>query len=133
MDHATATHVVVIVSFSYKLRKPAMVICNAGHKNTLESNPVWEGLKRSGIQVKGVSLRHKFLNFADKCLPRVEDTYDGNETRCQSIYSQDDTLIELTHKLNLDSHILNFVPIQVKHSDLYQTSFEAGDPQAIPV
>ena len=39
-----------------------------------------------------------------------------------------DTLIELTHKLNLDSHILNFVPIQVKHSDLYQTSFEAGDP-----
>ena len=50
MDHATATHVAgVIVSFSYKFRMSAMVTRNAGPKDTLESNPVWEGLKRSGI------------------------------------------------------------------------------------
>ena len=51
MDHATATHVAgVIVSFSYKFRMSAMVTRNAGPKDTLESNPVWEGLKRSGIE-----------------------------------------------------------------------------------
>ena len=35
----------------------------------------------------------------------------------RTIYSQDDTLIELTHKFNLTSHILNCAPILVKHSD----------------
>ena len=34
-----------------------------------------------------------------------------------SIYGQDDTLIELTHKLNLAAHILNCALILNKHSD----------------
>ena len=66
MYHTTATHLVAaIANFSHKFRKPAMVICDAGPQmKTLESNSLWEGLKRSGIQEKSVAPRHQFLNFA---------------------------------------------------------------------
>ena len=49
MDHATATQLVgAIASFLHKYRKPAIVICDAVPQlKTLESKPVWEGLKRS--------------------------------------------------------------------------------------
>ena len=33
------------------------------------------------------------------------------------IYSQDDTIIELTHKLNMTVSILNSAPILVKNND----------------
>ena len=120
MDHATATHVVgAIASFSHKFRKPAMVICDAGPQlKTLESNPVWEGLKRSGIQVKGVAPRHQFLNFSERVYQEWKTLMMGMRSDVnRTIYSQDDTLIELTHKFNLAFHILNCAPILVKHSD----------------
>ena len=120
MYHTTATHLVAaIANFSHKFRKPAMVICDAGPQlKTLVSNPVWEGLKRSGIQVKGVAPRHQFLNFTERVYQEWKTLMMGMRQNVNhSIYGQDDTLIELTHKLNLAAHILNCAPILIKHSD----------------
>ena len=114
MDHATSTHVVAaIASFANKFRKPALVICDAGPQlKTLEHNPIWEGLRRSGIEVRGVAPRHQFLNFAERAYQEWKSVMEGmRQDVNRTIYSQDDTIIELMHKLNLAANILNSAPI----------------------
>ena len=88
MDHATATPVVVATaSFSHKFMKPSLVIFDVGPQlKALENNPFWEGLRCSGMTLKGVAARLQFLNFAERVYQKWKSNMMGMRHDNSTIY-----------------------------------------------
>ena len=128
MDGATKTHVITgLAAFANRFRLPSVCVADSGPQlKHLDTNPIFDACRDTGITLEAVGASHQFLNFTERQVSVLKGLLESlRQFRDKTIYSQNDTLIGLYEKLGICWKIMGMRSILVKHEDGKETTLIA--------